>query len=40
MYITDQELYIMKAIIATQLTIGKFSWVPRSNGNVSFRYIG
>ena len=40
MYITDEELSIMRAIIATQLTIGDFSWVPRSNGNVSFRYIG
>lgn len=40
MYITNEELYIMRAIIATQLTIGDFSWVPRSNGNVSFRYIG
>ena len=40
MYITNEELYIMRAIIATQLTIGNFSWVPRSNGNVSFRYIG
>lgn len=40
MYISNEELYIMRAIIATQLTIGNFSWVPRSNGNVSFRYIG
>lgn len=38
MYISNEQLYIMRAIIATRLDIGQFAWVPRSNGNVSFRY--
>ena len=38
MYISNEQLYIMRAIIANRLDIGQFAWVPRSNGNVSFRY--
>lgn len=38
MYISNEQLYIMRAIIATRLDIGQFAWIPRSNGNVSFRY--
>ena len=40
MYITNEQLYIMRAIIANRLDIGKFAWIPRDNGNVSFRYNG
>lgn len=38
MYISNEQLYIMRAIIANRLDISQFAWVPRSNGNVSFRY--
>lgn len=39
-YITDSQLYITNATITTRLDIGKFSWIPRSNGNVSFQFMG
>lgn len=40
MYITNEQLYIMRAIVANRLDIGGFAWVPRDNGNVSFQYNG
>ena len=39
-HITDSQLYITNATITTRLDIGKFSWIPRSNGNVSFQFMG
>lgn len=35
-YISDNQLYITNTTILTRLNIGKFSFVPRPNGNLSF----
>lgn len=39
-YISDKQLYITNATILTKLNIGKFSFIPRTNGNLSFVYNG
>lgn len=35
-YISDNQLYITNSTILTRLNIGKFSFIPRANGNLSF----
>lgn len=35
-YISDRKLYITEAEILTSLTLGRFAFVPRENGNLSF----
>lgn len=35
-YISDRKLYITEAEILTQLVLGRFAFVPRENGNLSF----
>ena len=39
-YISNNKLYITDAEIKNKLTIGKFAFIPRSNGNLSFKWIG
>ena len=39
-YISDQQLHITNASITTRLDIGKFSFMPRANGNTTLRYMG
>lgn len=39
-YISNQQLFITNANVTTQLQIGNFAWMPRSNGNMTLRYIG
>lgn len=39
-YISDNELYITNATILTQINIGAWSWIPRTNNNLSFTYRG
>lgn len=38
-YISDQKLYITHAEILNSITIGKFAYLPRTNGNLSFKKI-
>lgn len=38
-YITDQKLYITQAEILNQIVIGNFAFIPRSNGNLSFKKL-
>lgn len=39
-YISNKKMYITDAEITNQLTIGKFAFVPRANGNTSLKWIG
>ena len=39
-YISNNRLYITNATVTTKLDIGKFSFMPRDNGNMSFKFIG
>lgn len=39
-YISNQQLYVTDAEVERQLRIGMFQFVPRSNGNLSLKYIG
>lgn len=36
-YISDQKLYITQAEILESIVIGKFAYLPRPNGNLSFK---
>ena len=38
-YISDQKLYITKAEILESIVIGNFAYLPRPNGNLSFKKI-
>lgn len=38
-YITDQKLYITHAEILDHIVIGNFAFIPRANGNLSFKKI-
>lgn len=38
-YISDQKLYITHAEVLNSIVIGKFAFIPRSNGNLSFKKI-
>lgn len=38
-YISDQKLYITKAEILDSIVIGNFAFIPRTNGNLSFKKI-
>ena len=38
-YISNRRLYITDAEVITSLTIGNFAFLPRNNGNLSFRKI-
>lgn len=38
-YISDQKLYITKAEILDSIVIGNFAFIPRANGNLSFKKI-
>jgi hypothetical protein len=38
-YISDQKLYITKAEILESIVIGNFAFIPRKNGNLSFKKI-
>lgn len=39
-YISNNKLYITNAEITNSLKIGKFMFIPRSNGNMSLKYGG
>lgn len=39
-YISNNKLHITDAEILNKLTIGKFAYFPRDNGNLSFNWIG
>lgn len=39
-YISNSKLYITDAEILSSLKIGKFAFIPRSSGNLSFKYVG
>jgi hypothetical protein len=38
-YISDRKLYITQAEILESIVIGNFAYIPRSNGNLSFKKI-
>lgn len=38
--ITPNQMETTKLVVGEQLDLGEFSFLPRSNGNLSFRYIG
>lgn len=38
-YISDQKLYITQAEILDSIVIGNFAFIPRANGNLSFKKI-
>ena len=38
--LNDPKLYVTDAEILDRLQLGKFAFIPRSNGNLSFRYLG
>lgn len=38
-YISDQKLYITQAEVLEQITIGNFAFIPRKNGNLSFKKV-
>lgn len=38
-YISDNKLYITEAEILTSIIIGNFAFVPRTNGNLSFKKV-
>lgn len=39
-YFSNNKLYVTGAEILDKLQLGKFAYIPRSNGNLSFRYLG
>ena len=39
-YISNNQLYITNATVKTRLDIGGFSFMPRENGNLTFKYVG
>ena len=39
-YFSNNKLYVTDAEILDSLQLGKFAFIPRSNGNLSFRYLG
>lgn len=39
-YFSNNKLYVTDAEILDKLQLGKFAYIPRSNGNLSFRYLG
>lgn len=39
-YISNKKLFITDAEVTNAFTLGKFDFVPRSNGNLSFKYRG
>lgn len=38
-YISNQEMKITDAVVNTSLRIGKYKFVPRANGNLSFTWV-
>lgn len=38
-YITDSQLYITEANIIYRISIGNFAFIPRANGNLSFKKV-
>ena len=38
--ITPNQMETTKLVVGERLDLGEFSYLPRSNGNLSFRYIG
>jgi hypothetical protein len=39
-YFSNNKLHVTDAEILDKLQLGKFAFIPRTNGNLSFRYIG
>ena len=39
-YFSNNKLYVTDAEILDRLQLGNFAFIPRSNGNLSFRYLG
>lgn len=39
-YLTNNKLYVTQAEILTKLQVGKFTFVPQANGNLSLIYTG
>ena len=39
-WINGQKLYITDAEIVSSLRIGNYTYIPRSNGNLSFKWVG
>lgn len=39
-YISGKSLFISNANVTDQITIGEFSWIPRSNGHLSLKHLG
>jgi len=39
-YFSNNMLYVNDARIVNKIEIGNFAFIPRSNGNLSFKYIG
>lgn len=39
-YFSNNQLYVTDVKVLNRLDIGKFSWLPRDNGNTTLRFIG
>lgn len=39
-YLSNSKLYITDAHILSSIRIGSYSFIPRSNGNLSFKWVG
>ena len=39
-YLSNNKLYITDAQILTSIRIGNFAFIPRKNGNLSFKWVG
>lgn len=39
-YFTNQKLYVTDSEVTTSLKIGQFAFIPRENGNLSFKRVG
>ncbi|MCL1789946.1 MAG: phage tail protein [Peptococcaceae bacterium] len=39
-YFNDNRFYITNGEILTQLTLGDYAFIPRANGNLSFKWVG
>ena len=39
-YWSDSKFYITEAQILTSIRIGNYAFIPRTNGNLSFKWVG
>ena len=39
-YLSNQKLYVTNAQVLDTMQMGGFAWIPRSNGNLSLKWVG